>query len=170
MENKDAKGFVVSFEGAYPEKKRDFLEPDSYEAVIVGVSDVFVQKNVFNNQDEGKLCVTFEVPQKTADAKTVTYFIKAKIAHSAKKEGYSDSKLYTLLEKAKLLDKCKAFWATIETTENKDVALVSWLRENLLGRDTKIVVKTIIPKEAAKYSVVSEVIRFLDVVEEEKVQ
>ncbi len=172
MENKKQSGFEVDFEAK--ERKRLFLQPDSYPATIVGVGEIFQQKNPFNNnEEESKLAIQLQVNGFFSEGKAVQfpYFMKAKIAHSAKKEGYSDSKLYSLLDKAQLIEECKNFWTTIKDNPLKDAELVRWLREQLLGREVKVLIKTVIPKDGSdKYSMVGELLRFLDVVEEEKVQ
>lgn len=169
---KTNKGFDVDWEPK--QRKRVFLQPDSYGAVIIGVGDIFLQKNPFNNnEEEPKLAVQLEIPSVQQEGKAVqfAYFMKAKIAHSAKKDGYSDSKLYSLLEKAELLDECKTFWATVKDQPLRDAELTRWLREKLLGREVKVLIKTVLPKDGSeKYSMVGELLRFLDVIQEEKVQ
>lgn len=171
METTNTSGFEVDFEAK--ERKRVFLQPDSYESVIVGIGDIFHQKNPFNNQDEARFVVQLEIPSIKQDGKPVQfgYFLKAKIAHSAKKDGYSDSKLYSLLEKADIIEECKTYWATIKEIPTRDAELIKWLREKLLLRPVKVLIKTVVQTEGGeKYSVVGELLRFLDVITEEKVQ
>ena len=164
-------GFDVDFEGTGKQDfKRFFLEPDSYEAEIISVSDVFESYNPFNGKNESKFSLTFSI-KKGDEEMLFPYFLRTKIVHSAKKKGYSDSKLYTLLNRAGVLEKVKEHWDNIKDKdpETRDKELLEYIRSLLLGRRCKVVLRTINPEEGEKYIVVSEIIRFLDVVEEEGV-
>ncbi|MDP2671975.1 MAG: hypothetical protein Q8O68_00510 [Candidatus Daviesbacteria bacterium] len=157
---------IVDFEGSGKQRERSFVEPDVYIASIVGVSDIYVSTNPFNNEEEGKMTITFEVMPDLSVAKFVQlpYFIRAKIVHSGKKQGYSDSKLYTLLLKAGLLEECKTFFDGIKDDADNEKKVVDWLKEKLMGKSVKVMAKTIQPKDGGSvYSTVSEVIKFVDI-------
>lgn len=163
-EKKMENGFSVDFSGEGKTFVKPFVDPDSYEATVVNVSDIFVTKNNFSQEEEAKISFTFEldgVQDKEGKAVRIPYYVRAKIVHAAKKEGFSDSKLYSLLEKCGKLEECKKYWQSIKDSADKDNQLANWLKTSFLGERAKVVTKTVVPKQGDKYSTISEVLKFL---------
>lgn len=163
----------ISFDGLGLKKfDRAFLSPDAYIGTIKRFSEIFKTKAFNDNTKEvEKLVVTLEV---VSDKNTleVPYFVSASVKHSAKKEGFSDSKLYTFLEMSGKLNEFKTFWESTKATseEQKNAEFVSWLTQHMCGMKVKFMPKTVAPAEGSKYSVVSEIINFPDAVLTEDVK
>lgn len=144
------------------EVKRFSVEADTYAGRIVEVSDIKKQKG-FEEKEVEKLRVIVELDFKqNGENVKLPYFLTASVSHASKRPGYSDSKLYTLLELAKELDNFKVMWETVDdkSEDEKNKVLVEWLRSKLLGRKVKIMTKTVKGTDGSAYSVVHQVVKF----------
>lgn len=144
--------------GERKEFEKHFVEPDAYFGTIVSISDIYSQKG-FEEKIVEKLRLEVELEERKVK---LPYFLSAVVSHASKQAGYSDSKLYTLLDLAKELDNFKGMWETIKDHEEKEknLAFVDWLRGKLLSRKLKVMTKTVQSLDGSKYSVVQQVVKF----------
>jgi len=72
---------------------------------------------------------------------------------------YSSSNLYTILDKAKLIEDLAKFKDSIMTGENQEDRLAGYLNEKLKGKKTKVLTKTVKPKDGSEpYSKIDKII------------
>lgn len=136
--------------------ERHLIEPDAYIGTIVAISDVYSQKG-FEEKIVEKLRVEIELDGKKIK---LPYFLTATVSHASKQAGYSDSKLYSMLDLAKELDNFKKMWSTVADNQDKNQIVVDWLRSQLLSRKVKVMVKTVNAFDGTNYSVVGQIVKF----------
>ncbi len=146
-----------------PEKV--YIQDDSYEAVIVDVSDAYIADNPYAKGDEPKqdekVNIAFEV---SADGKPATLMMYPKTKVTKGSGKYSNSKLFDVLDAAKLTEEFGKTWTLIEAMDKdkQAPAFVQFLRDNLIGKKCKVSTKTTNKDDKEKrYSTVKEVLRFL---------
>ncbi len=153
----------VTLDGAHqdiPEKVH--IPDDVYEAVITDISDPFITPNKFEGEDKEKIVVSFEM--KEGDKKhLLPMFVTTTVS---KGEGnYSNSKLYDVLDKKKLIDDFKSTWEKISAMDEEvhNEKFVQYLKDSLVGVKCKVLTKTVNKDDADKrYSIVKEITRYLD--------
>ena len=160
-DNGEVHKMKVNLEGSKP-KERHYIEPDAYFGRIVEVSPIYQTKG-FEGQDVEKTTISVEITLDGKEKRTVIlpHFVSATVIHASKQSGYSDSKLYTVIENAGVMETFKKFWAESKDLEDCNPLFVNWLRTVLIGKDVRVMVKTITPEVGEKYSVVKEIIKFL---------
>ena len=155
----EAPRMKVNLDGKQEQKKREFVEVDSYIGTIVGISDIFeAPKFQSDTEKVPKLIINVEID----DNKIILpYFMTANVTRNVNnKGGMKDSTLYTVLDKAGYIPMFSKKWEEISGKEDVNKLFVDWLKENLMGEKIKFIPKTVAPAEGDKYSVVSEILKF----------
>ena len=150
---------TVNLDGKSPLKERVFIKEDAYNAVISGVSDIREQAKYQNPKEtEEKFNIDFTVTTPEGP-KEIPMFLTPKVTKGS--GTYSNSKLFDVLEKAKLLEDFKKVWDTIEVMdgkENQNKALIDFLQKVLLQKPCKVLTGTSKKGQADQYSVVDKII------------
>jgi hypothetical protein len=146
------------------EKNRDrklvLVEPDTYEARIIDISDIFISPG-YNGMEMEKLIIRFNIYYQKENPISLPMFVSAVVSKG--NGDYNNSKLYDVLEKADEIDRFKSFGDELEqiTDEQKrNSTFITYLKKNLMGKTCKILVKTVTSKSGDAYSVVDKVIKF----------
>ena len=160
-----------SFENA----PRVLLEEDSYGSKILRIGDTYKRTGKFKDDKTGELVekttenyvIEFTLNNDTDKAIkkecVLVMFLTTKVTEPGK--NYKASKTYELLEKAGLLDELEEeskLWASFEGQDALSKAFTNFLKDKLLGKECKVVVKNITSKDTKeKYSIVEKVLKFL---------
>ena len=148
------------------------IEPDTYIGTIVEISDIKTEKGFPQKNKDGtveskmvdKFRIEVELDYLINNRKVkLPYFLNATVSHASKSDGYSDSKLYTLLEQANELEAFKGMWAVLtdKSKEEQNKWFIDWLRAKLLSRKIKIMPKTVKSSfDGSPYSIIGQVIKF----------
>jgi len=123
--------------------------PKVYEGKIVSISDLYDAKKYQSEETEKKITIEVEIkgPTYPTPIKIPLFctFIVTKGGGS-----YSNSKLFDVLETAKLLE------ATEMIQNTDDTVQLEFLKKNLIGKNTKFLAKTIKKGTPEMYSVIEK--------------
>jgi hypothetical protein len=135
---------------------RAYVEEDTYKARLVSIGDPFLSTG-YDNKEKEKFVIKFQLTEDMD--KFIPMYLTTKIS---KGDGeYSNSKLYDLLDSAKLIDKFKILLEALEEDKDKDIAIMHFLRKHLTLKEVKILTKTANKNDKEKrYSVVEKVVKF----------
>jgi len=142
------------------ETERAIVDDDSYEAKVVGVSDVYEAMD-YNGKSVEKIRFDFEL----LSGEKIPYFVSAVISdaseHNAK---YKNSKLYDIMVQADALDDfqtvCGETFTEDQDAAQQNAVFVDFLRSILVNRRVKVLTKAVNPKSGDPYSVVDSVLKF----------
>lgn len=150
------------------------LPEDAYEAQIVKVGDLFTTQD-FNGNEVEKFTIGYEVQipkgtrvteiqddeekEYTGDTVVLTMFCTPKVTKGS--GTYSNSKLYDVLEKLKLIDDLEKVADEITDTEK----LVEWVKNKVVGIKCKVLTKN---SKKGKSHIEKVVKRIVDFGKEEK--
>jgi len=150
----------VDFEGLAQSSApaKVLIEEDSYPGEITGVdlikSASYENKNVIVD----KVVFSIRLDDESVTDAELAMFVNPVIRKSGGTAGYSNSKLYDLLEKSGDLEKAKGFGPGLKTL----VGLLEFLQETYVGRKCKALVKTVNKGTEKQYSSVGNIVRFVE--------
>ena len=153
----------VDFEGTTQSSApaKVLIEEDSYLGVVVSVD--LIKSASYDNKNVVVDKVVFAIrldDEGVTDAE-LAMFVNPIIKKSSGTSGYSNSKLYDLLEKSGDLEAAKAQGDRIK----KLVGLLEFLQATYVGRKCKALVKTTNKGTDKQYSSVGNIVRFVGKVE-----
>lgn len=139
------------------EMPQDFERPLIAEDAYEGVLDLEPEVKEVGNATYGKkkkilVRVILDRIEKTVE---LPLFLNPNVVKGSGK--YSDSKLYTILEKAGILEEFKTYFKDGEVADEEVLKFC----EKLKGRRARVMVKNV-DGPNGKYSTVKDVIRFVD--------
>lgn len=145
--------------------ERPVIDNDTYPAVLCGISDVFQTTNL-NGKSVEKIRIDFSVDGSREEGRgcTLPYFVSAVISDAGERsDQHRNSKLFDLLVNFGVINRFKEcskdFTIPSVTPAQQNEQLITFLRDNLLGREAKILSKTITPKNGDPYSVVDRIVK-----------
>jgi len=148
----------VNLDGNSPSDiPRAYVAQDVYEAKIVRVSDPFMAKSNYGD-DKEKVVVDFEI--KSQDV-TIPMYMTTVVSKGS--GDYSNSKMYDLLDSAKLLEKFSEMWKSkdFKNDVERTATFIEFLKNNLMDQTCKVISKTVNKDDAdKKYSVVDKILKF----------
>lgn len=154
------------FDGTTNEYPKIRIEDDSYNLKIIGIKE-FLGKKYQSTEPETKLAIELEIeaqegiPTVLVGSK-LTHYIKPVIS-KAKKEGFSNSKLYDLLFDLNLLNEYRGLRDSIVHSGKKvsTEELCIFLNSNLVNKRLRCSTKTSNKGTDKAYSFVSKILRFI---------
>ena len=152
----ERKEVLVDFEGKKTIASKALVPEDAYDATFMSVSREQVPS--YDNPKVATTKIIFQVALDDAKNTVLPLFANPIIKKSSGTKGYSDSKLYSLLEAAGLLDAAKKQHEALETFEG----LAGFLDANFKGRRARVVVKVSNKGTENAYSTIGNVVRFLE--------
>ena len=158
----ERKEVLVDFEGTSKEAEAKILiQEDSYKGEIIGVDLISVPayeqpKGAKETLMENKVVFQIKLSGEGSDNAVLSMYANPVIKKSSGTKGYSNSKLFDLLEMAGELEEAKSQWEALETLKG----LVGFLSARLVGRNVKALVKTRNKGTENAYSGIGSVVRF----------
>ncbi len=148
----------VDFEGTAQSNapKKVLVEEDSYFAEVTSVESIKAASYDNKSVLVDKLVFSMALEGEGSDGAELAMFVNPIIKKSSGTAGYSNSKLYDLLDKAGEMDNAKAKGDELKSL----VGLVEFLQLAFMGRKCKVLVKTTNKGKENQYSSVGNVIRF----------
>ena len=150
------KEVLVDFDGKKPISNKALVAEDAYNATFLSCS--LEQVPSYNNPQVATNKVIFQVELEDAKKTVLPLFANPVIKKSSGTKGYTNSKLYDLLEKGGLLDEAKKQFVALETYKG----LVGFLESVLRGRRARVVVKVSNKGTENAYSTIGSVVTFLE--------
>ena len=158
-ESKERKsgGVFLDFEGTSSQGfDKPLVAEDSYQGVIKACQAIETRK-YDGNGVEDKIIFNIEISgNDLKEPVELPLFANPIIKKSSGTKGYSNSKLYDLLDKSGLLAEAKVDAEELAYLSS----LVSWFNANLIGRKCKVLVKTRKKGMEGAYSSIADVLRF----------
>ena len=147
------------------------IDDSTYDGEIIAVSDIY-DANDLNGKETEKLRIGI----RTSSGDVLPHFMTAIVSNAGERNPkYRNSKLYDLLSSAGALDiynegRDDILQDRFSPTQQNNL-FVSFLRKVLVGRAVQIVTKTVTSASGEKYSVVDQMLGFIDTaVREETIQ
>jgi len=136
--------------------EKPLVPEDSYQAIIKACQ-MFEVKKFDGPGKESKVVFAIEVSGEGLEEPVeLPLYCNPVIKKSSGTKGFSNSKLYDVLDKAGLLNQAREDKAELAFLGS----LVSWFNVNLVGRKCKVLVKTRNRGQDNAYSTVSDIVRF----------
>ena len=153
----ERKEVFVDFDGSGGRVSTKILIPeDSYQGVVSRVD--LIESPVYNKpgQLQKKVVIQVQLHGEGSEDAELPLFANPVIKKSGGTKGYSNSKLYDVLESANVLEEAKGAHEALETFEG----LVGFLDARLKGRKCKALVSTVNKGSDNAYSTVKNILRF----------
>ena len=158
----ERKEVFVDFDGTSKEAEANVLiQEDSYPGEIVSVDLISVPayeqpKGAKETVMENKVVFHIKLSGEGSNDAVLSMYANPIIKKSSGTKGYSNSKLFDLLDMSGELDAAKASWEALETLKG----LVGFLSAKLVGRKVKALVKTRNKGTENAYSGIGSFVRF----------
>lgn len=145
---------LVDFDGTQStqyEKAR--IDEDAYDAVIAAVKLEEMPSFDDRTKKESKFVFVCKI-----DKNELPLFVSPVIKKSGGTKGYSNSKLYDILDKSKLLEEAKN---DSEILRESYASMQLWLTARLVNRKVRVQVKNSNKGTEKEYSRVADILRFI---------
>ena len=150
----------VDFEGTSQAQvvAKVLIEEDSYLGEVAGVD--LIKSGSWDNKSVlvDKLVFAIKLDDEGVTDTELALFVNPTIKKSSGTPGFSNSKLYDLLEKSGDLEKAKEQGDRLKSL----VGLLEFLQATYIGRKCKALVKTTNKGTDKQYSSVGNIVRFVD--------
>lgn len=133
---------------------RVLVAEDAYDAVIKSVSTIET-KDFESKQLKKKIVFQIAIMTEKGEVE-LPLFVNPVIKKSSGTKGYSNSKLYDLLDNAKLLEQV----AIAQEQINNVLALQDFLAGVLIGKKCRVLVKTTNKGKENAYSSIKDIVKF----------
>lgn len=154
-ENENKKEVLVDFDGSTKsEYSNVLLDDDTYAGKIVACELVEVP-NYEGTGTSNKIVFSIKLVEVEGEPE-IPLYANPVVKKAGGTKGYSNSKLYDLLEASGELENARGDSSVLETFEG----LHAWLESALVGRECKVLSRTANKGKENAYSVVERVIKF----------
>jgi len=128
--------------------------PIAYEGIIIEISEIYTQIKLKKSQEdpdkeESRVTFTIKMKDDKEEDKNLPLFCAFKVSKGF--GTYSNSKLYDLLDVAGLLEDAQ------KVAKSSSEDQLKFLRDNLIGKNVRFIVKTVRKGTPEQYSVVKEI-------------
>lgn len=148
---------MVDFEGtAQSAVKKTLIQEDSYPGEIISVELIEVPNYEDKNKADKKLIFQVKLAGEGTLGAILPLYVNPTIKKSGGKAGYSNSKLYDMLDKAGELEAAKSRRAELVKLDG----LLAFLSEKFVGKKVKALVKTRNKGKEGAYSTIADILRF----------
>jgi len=134
------------------------IEEDSYLGEVAGVDAIKSASYENKNLLVDKVVFSIKLEDESVTDVELAMFVNPIIKKSSGTAGYSNSKLYDLLEKSGDLDKAKEQGDAIKSL----AGLLEFLQLTYIGRKCKALVKTTNKGTEKQYSSIGNIVRFIE--------
>jgi len=147
--------------------ERVHVDDDSYEGIIVDVSDVF-KTTGYDGDEVEKIRMDIDIEIEDGEIVRLPYFMTAIISDAGEKSTkYRNSTLYDVISESGRLDSYMAMRMVIFKDElsydERNKIFADFLRKIFCKSKVKVFTKTVKPASGEQYSTVSEIIKFISV-------